>query len=176
METHWRAPCCAVAVLTVPPEGSVEKPRVAIAFFVLAPPPMPIDATFSRDAFQLMSRSNATTPPHMHTFRRVRSLCCCTASALKGLGGFAGFLIATVCSGGGGDDAVGVVDWRRDTSGISHNGCACGLQVRIAAAGTRTGAGGRLAFHVLLAPLRTTAQTASPIAARFCSSHACVHR
>ena len=143
------------------------KSRASRRFFVLAPPPMPIDATFNRDAFQLMSRSNATTALHMHTFRLVRSLCCCIASALKGLGGFAGFLIATACSGGGDDDAVGVVDWRRETSGISHNGSS-GLQVRIAAAARAARA--RAALQCLLLRLRGLFRRPHP--SRLCGSFA----
>lgn len=71
METHWFAPCCAAAVVTLPPEANRAYPPFAILFRVLEPP-RPVDVMRTRDEFQFMSSATAMKTSILRTTGAVK--------------------------------------------------------------------------------------------------------
>ena len=86
METHWLSPCCAAAVRTVVPDGSLTNPLLDIAACALEfPRPRPVDGVLRREEFHCMRDRTAITTQATAALRLVRWFC--AASFPNGGGG-----------------------------------------------------------------------------------------
>ena len=66
-EMHWFAPCCAAAVITLPPAAKTARPLLARLSCVRAPP-RPLE-TWTREEFQVRSSATPSSTSNLRTTR-----------------------------------------------------------------------------------------------------------